>query len=289
MTDHGWTLTGDGGAFADASLAFLSRDPVGNTTTLAIAAGLRTSPREPMEQDCYGWWRDENGRIRAAFTAQYPYALTLGAEVPEQAAAELPAAWQASGRARPLSVSGGVKVAEGIAAHWSRLLGCGYRIRPHHEMRLFTFAEPTPPDPAPVGHARLATPADVALLSAWELEFLRECGLNGPRDPEPYVRSRVHDGRQLLWISGEEPVACANFTGVAGGSSRITGVYTPPEHRRHGYAAGITWAASHEALERGAAHVLLYTDLENPTSNAVYQRLGYRPVRDVTEYEFVDE
>jgi RimJ/RimL family protein N-acetyltransferase len=26
--------------------------------------------------------------------------------------------------------------------------------------------------------------------------------------------------------------------------------------------------------------VVLYTDLANPTSNAVYQRLGYRPVED---------
>ena len=289
MTANGWTLTPDGSAFADAALTFLGRDPVGNTVTLGLAAGLRTSPREPVAQDCYGWWRDEDGRIGAAFTAQYPYALTLSAELPERAAAALAPAWQADGRTRPRGVFGGVQAAEAIAAHFARLFGGGYRARANHEMRLFTFAEPTAPDPAPLGEARPAALTDVPLLCAWELEFLRECGIaDGPRDPELFVRARVRDGRQMLWTYQDEPVACANFTGVAAGSARITGVYTPPEHRRHGYAAGVTWATTYAALDRGAAHVVLHTDLANPTSNAVYRRLGYRPVRDVTEFEFID-
>ncbi|WP_051451896.1 GNAT family N-acetyltransferase [Actinospica robiniae] len=287
MTDHGWTLTGDASAFADASLEFLSLDPVGNTIILGIAAGLRTSPRQPREQDCYGWWVDEEGRLGAAFAAQYPYPVTLGAQVSERAAAELPAVWQASGRDRPIGVAGGVRVAEDIAARWARLLGLSYRAKANHEMRLFSFAEPTPPDTAPAGHGRLAGPADVAMLCEWDLAFFRDCGLTVPHDPEPFVRARVLDRRQLLWTRGGEPVACANFTGVAAGGSRITGVYTPPEHRRHGYAAGVTWAAAHEALARGAEHVMLHTDLANPTSNAIYQRIGFRPVRDVTEFEFV--
>lgn len=287
VTDHGWTLTGDASAFADASLEFLSRDPVGNTIILGIAAGLRTSPREPREQDCYGWWVDEDGRLGAAFAAQYPYPVTLGAQVPERAATELPAAWQASGRDRPGGVAGGVQVAEEIAARWSSILGLGYRARANHEMRLFSFAEPTPPDPAPIGQSRLAGPADVELLRGWDLGFYRDCGLPVPQDPEPFVRARVADRRQLLWTRDGEPVAAASFTGVAAGSARISGVYTPPEHRRHGYAAGVTWATAHEALARGAVHVVLHTDLANPTSNAIYQRLGFRPVRDVTEFEFV--
>jgi predicted GNAT family acetyltransferase len=57
-------------------------------------------------------------------------------------------------------------------------------------------------------------------------------------------------------------------------------VYTPPEHRQRGYAAGVTAACSQHALDCGAEHVVLFTDLANPTSNGVYRRLGYQPVED---------
>lgn len=60
----------------------------------------------------------------------------------------------------------------------------------------------------------------------------------------------------------------------------MTAVYTPPEHRGHGYAAAVTAEVSRAAREAGAQEVLLFTDLANPTSNGVYRRIGYRPVSD---------
>jgi predicted GNAT family acetyltransferase len=61
---------------------------------------------------------------------------------------------------------------------------------------------------------------------------------------------------------------------------RVAPVYTPPEHRRRSYGGAVTAAVSRAALDGGATDVVLYTDLANPTSNSVYQRLGYRPVHD---------
>ena len=43
---------------------------------------------------------------------------------------------------------------------------------------------------------------------------------------------------------------------------------------------------SQAALDAGASTVLLFTDLANATSNAIYQRLGYRPVEDRIELSF---
>jgi predicted GNAT family acetyltransferase len=48
----------------------------------------------------------------------------------------------------------------------------------------------------------------------------------------------------------------------------------------------VTWAVSRAALDAGVTGVLLFTDLANPTSNALYQRLGYRAVSDRTMYSF---
>jgi predicted GNAT family acetyltransferase len=66
-----------------------------------------------------------------------------------------------------------------------------------------------------------------------------------------------------------------------------TAPYTPPQHRRRGYGAAVTTACTHDALCGGAQHVVLFTDLANPTSNTLYQRLGYRPVSDRTITTFM--
>ena len=55
---------------------------------------------------------------------------------------------------------------------------------------------------------------------------------------------------------------------------------SPAQQRGRGYAGAVTAAVSQAALEAGAKHVVLFTDLANPTSNALYPRLGYRPVED---------
>ena len=89
-----------------------------------------------------------------------------------------------------------------------------------------------------------------------------------------------------------DPVAAALARTLAGngravaGQTRIGPVYTPPEHRGRGYGGAVTTAVSLQALAAGAAEVLLYTDLANPTSNALYQRLGYRPVTDRLQLRF---
>ncbi len=70
------------------------------------------------------------------------------------------------------------------------------------------------------------------------------------------------------------------------GAVRVGPVYTPPERRGRGYAGGATVAASQAARDAGAAEVVLYTDLANSTSNALYQRLGYHPVEDRVTLSF---
>ncbi|HET8930071.1 MAG TPA: GNAT family N-acetyltransferase [Acidimicrobiales bacterium] len=72
----------------------------------------------------------------------------------------------------------------------------------------------------------------------------------------------------------------------AAGVARIGPVYTPPDLRGHGYAAGATAAAAAGALAAGAAQVMLYTDPSNPTSNALYARLGFAPDHDAVQIRF---
>jgi predicted GNAT family acetyltransferase len=67
---------------------------------------------------------------------------------------------------------------------------------------------------------------------------------------------------------------------------RVMAVYTPREHRARGYAGAATTAVTRAALDAGADDVVLFTDQSNPTSNALYQRLGYIPIEDRQTVEF---
>ena len=100
-------------------------------------------------------------------------------------------------------------------------------------------------------------------------------------------RARVGIGPgEWVWEVDGGPVAQATARPVVAGMSRIGPVYTPPEHRRHGYGAAVTAAASRWALGAGARCVVLFTDAATPTTNALSPRLGYRYRHDAVMLEF---
>jgi len=136
------------------------------------------------------------------------------------------------------------------------------------------------PDPAPPGAARLATAADLDLATHWYNGFAAEVG-----DPvlnvERVVGDRVENGTMVLWEVDGVPVSMAGISLLLEGDGiRIGPVYTPKELRGRAYAGAATAAACRLAYKRGAREVTLFTDLANPTSNALYRRLGFRPIED---------
>ncbi len=92
------------------------------------------------------------------------------------------------------------------------------------------------------------------------------------------------EGALWVWQVGREPVSMLGIAPVSMGVARITLVYTPPAHRRHGYASAAVAAASRWALDHVARECVLYTDRANPTSNKIYEAIGYRQVEDAAEW-----
>ena len=125
------------------------------------------------------------------------------------------------------------------------------------------------------GHRRFATEEDVPLLADWLPRFLHEVKLPLLADPIDTARSFVRDGRMHLWIESDRPVACTAHLDFGRGGTHVGMVYTPPELRGRGCASRLVAAVSQHALERGRRHLTLYADPENPTSTAIYRRLGY--------------
>jgi predicted GNAT family acetyltransferase len=94
------------------------------------------------------------------------------------------------------------------------------------------------------------------------------------------VEAGLEKGRYVVGVVDDVPVALAGITPTVMGVARIGPVYTPPVHRGCGHGASVTAAAVRLARDHGAEEVLLFTDLANPTSNALYSRLGFVGIAD---------
>jgi predicted GNAT family acetyltransferase len=166
---------------------------------------------------------------------------------------------------------------------WQRIDGA----RSHVSMaqRVYELRRVIPPRWSP-GHLRLAGPADFDLLLAWSLAFQEEAGQPGDAAQlRAFTESRLAAGEAYFWEDGR-PVSMASRARATAHGITVGRVYTPPELRRRGYATSSVAALSQRLLDEGFAFCTLFTDLANPTSNAIYQQIGYTPVCDFRVIEF---
>jgi len=134
------------------------------------------------------------------------------------------------------------------------------------------------------GKLRQAGPGDRSLMIAWTRAFQLEIGESAD-DTELRVDRGLAAGQLWLWDRNGETASMAVAREPAEGVVRVAGVYTPPEKRKHGYAAACVHALSSRLRDAGY-RCILYTDLANPTSNSVYRRIGYRAVAEALRYRF---
>jgi predicted GNAT family acetyltransferase len=272
-----WTLTGSLDDYLAVAGGFLRSRPVQNTIQLVAADSLRVRGPSAFGDvaPLFGWWRSDAGPVTAALLHTPPFPVLL-TRLPAHTASALAEALAGRGRQLP-GVNAEQGDAEAFAAAWSGLTGAGWREFRHS--RLFQLGQLTAPDPSPPGAARVAAAADRGLLESWLAAFRQELAdLGGPGTG--MVEDRISHGGLTLWEAGGASVSLAGCSRPAEGVVRLGPVYTPPEHRGRGYGGAVTAAVSQAALAAGAAHVVLFTDLANRVSNALYHRLGYRPVED---------
>jgi uncharacterized protein len=176
-----------------------------------------------------------------------------------------------------------------FAARWGALTG--QAARAGVAQRIYQATAITPPTGVP-GAARLATEADRPLLIEWLTAFYLE--VHRRDDREWAARAAIdtldsrlasRDAAFLLWCD-DVPVSLAGHVGPTPTGMRVGPVYTPPAYRGRGHGSAVTAAVSQRVLDSGRQRCFLYTDLGNPTSNHIYQAIGYQPVCDMDEYDF---
>lgn len=286
-------LTEDPALFLAEAAGHLAADPVVSTviasvTQRAVEADERGLPRADHPR----WWalvRDGAGAVvgvgmRTAPFVPYPLYLL---PMPDEAAVELARLVHERGEA-VAGVNGALPAARLAAEETARL--AGGEVRVHEHVRLFELGELVVP-PSPPGRLRLATRDDAELSLAWFRAFGAAAAEQAGRD-EPHqgphetfalddMLIRIEQG--VIWLWEDEHGERVHLTGAnppAHGVARIGPVYTPVGHRGRGYASAAVAEISCQYVEQGV-RCCLFTDQANPTSNKIYQALGYEPVVDM--------
>jgi len=138
------------------------------------------------------------------------------------------------------------------------------------------------PDRPARGTHRLATPNDLHVLTDWRITLHTDVLGETPSrsNAESSVGASIAAGLLHVWEVDGEIVSSAAAVAPTPHGIRVNAVYTPPACRGRGYASILVAELTQSLLATGRAFVFLHTDLGNPTSNALYQRVGYRRVAD---------
>ncbi len=275
----------DAVSFLRLAGSLLERDEARNQLPLGIAGNLTTRP-DAFEVVHFWVVRDGDEPVGAAVRTE-PFNLVLGDPSSEAALGPLLEAIVADDPEVP-GIVGNVPFVEPAA---ERLAGASGRTAERIlSQGVYGLTSVRDIARAP-GEPRTAVPADRALL----LGSLRAFADESLPDPEEAFRHMEHNLENRfgsegtgfwLWEDGGQPVSLAGFSGPTPTGIRIGPVYTPPEHRRRGYATTLVADLSSWLLGHGHRACFLYTDLANPTSNRIYVEIGYERVCDAMEFSF---
>jgi predicted GNAT family acetyltransferase len=273
--------------FLARARAELERNEVLNGLPLGITLRLQKFP-ERIEIPPYLATVEDEGKLLAAAVMTPPFRL-LVTSIQGGAFGEAPAllihnlrehGWPVPG------VMGPSYLSDLFAQTWTSLTGEVSHLRTHE--RLFELTQVIAPRPGP-GQLRIATPDNTALVVRWIKAFQEEALHTSLSDGEALVwaRTRIGNAEVYLWVLPDG--AIVSLVATTRPISRVISiapVYTPPELRGQGYASRSVAALSQHLLDSGWQRCSLFTDLSNPTSNSIYQQVGYRPVCDFNEYDF---
>ncbi len=249
----------------------------------SVAKGSRTYEK-------YFWWviDDESGKVAGAAMRTAPHGMVLS-PMSFKAARELALAVAIQDTDLPEIAGPSMVVREFIAAY--RGSGTSESKRPEEEVgHHLLYALGTLRIPPLLGSIENAQRDEFGRIYAWVTDFGNEVGILMP-NPTESLEDGFNRNSWRFWRVDDEIVSMAGYASLvetpSGVVGRIGPVYTPPPHRRQGYAGMLTAQLSQELVNLGA-QVMLYTDAKNPTSNGVYLRLGFELIGENKRFKFVD-
>jgi uncharacterized protein len=269
-------------AFLDAATSYLIGREAEHNLIFGVASNLRDDPSQ-FTGPAYLATVHDDDRVIAAALRTPPFRLVLS-EIDDPRAVEVIAR-----DTLDLDLPGAQGPVDVVRAFVSaRQSAGGPAAERQLGERIYRLRDVVPPRPVP-GVVRPARPTDRDLVAQWVYDFEFEAL---GEDDRPAAEAAADNwiagrGRTLfLWDDDGEAVSLTGVGGPTPHGIRIGPVYTPPDRRGRGYASALVAAVTQAQLDAGKTFVFLFTDLGNPTSNRIYQAIGYEPVTDFDVYLF---
>ena len=273
----------DARAFLSATQPVLEKNEALFGLMLGISLRLVENPLHYGTQPFLATITDKKDiQLIALMTPPYKLQIASFCREPEKAV-ELLAANLRKGEWNVPAVLAEEEIAKCFASEWTKLTDC----QSEHSMRQRIYQlRAVKHHDYPSGCFRRASAEDLSCAAKWMASFQKEC-LDSTISAEftKTAQSMIENGYLYFW-NDPLPVSMAAFTRPTKNGITVSYVYTPPEFRKKGYASAVVASLSSLALENGKQFCTLYTDLSNPTSNSIYQKIGYEFVAEVMDVNF---
>ncbi|MHB1087619.1 MAG: GNAT family N-acetyltransferase [Acidimicrobiales bacterium] len=275
--------------FLDTTASYRERDPIRTNVLGSVAISISQGAHHYDE--CIWWVVRDGAEVVGAALRTAPYGLQIG-PMSGDAAAALAFAVALHDDGFPWVFASDASIVSFMEAY--RSTGSpGSTRQSVWGRRDVVYEAGAIALPIVAGTYRVATLADLDLAFRWSVDFQAFVDGAAPRADKrdrDSLRSRITGGGLWFWCVDDAPVAMAGYASPvkvpSGTVTRIGPVYTPEEHRGHGYAAAITSVLTATLVRRGS-RVMLFADAANPTSNGVYQRIGFHPIDEVVRVDFL--
>lgn len=255
---------------------YLAKEPILNNVILTLLKRRAAHP-EPGR-----YWIARDGKAVTGAALQSPLNFSLVLAGMTRGVATALADAISDVRIDLPGASGQVQEAAAFAGRWAERRK--QPVRPVRAQRIFEAREVRMPAHVP-GLLRQASITDRERVIEWMISFQKENGDGPAEDTQAVADRRITAGEVWLWEKDKECVSMAAMTPAVEGVRRLNYVYTPPGLRRQGFAEACVAGLTARLLDQGF-RVMLYAGLENPISNSIYSRIGYRAVFDMMHFRF---
>jgi len=269
--------------FLQTSQPFLETNEATNSLLLGVSLRLKNAPDRMKTTPYFITVSNERALILAAMMTP-PHNLVIYGQANQPPAMDILVQQLQADKAVPPGVLGPSAVAQKFAEVWATATGISYRAG--MRQGIYELRHVIPPEQITPGKLRLAKIDEIDLVTQWALDFQAEAlGSGHPTETRQAMEDRIKYEELFMWDDGQ-PVSMVAKARPGLHGVTVSLVYTPPEFRRCGYASNAVAALSQLLLDEGWQFCSLHTDLANPTSNHIYQAIGYRRVCDFNEYVF---
>jgi hypothetical protein len=271
--------------FLEHTEEYLLANETFNSLPLGISYAVRKNPQVFGSVTPYFSAVDHEGNLEAIAVRTPPYDLLIFSEnLQPRDAFSLIAQDMMQLDPTLGGVNGRLELSELFAQIWCELTELKFTRQMHS--RAYELKSVTRPENID-GSMRLATDQDIDLVVEWMNAFDDEAVPDDPKTNRmARVRGAVENENFFLWeFNGSAVSIAAKARPVVNGIT-VNSVYTPPDLRRKGYATALVAALSQHLLDEGWKFCTLFTDMKNPTSNSIYQKIGYEPIGDYANHRF---